>query len=219
VRTLSTMNQYYSLALLEMKNEKEIAIEVISITPESCDLSGAWVLNFDEIKKIRTIITGRALMISGSRNKIDKEITDLLTFEVKLQDFLKEARCAVSKAELSFENFREKNEAEYSQYMKVDPTSRKLLPKVVKKNLTKPEFHVWPVNFKISDSENFLTTFGRAGLIPSENNNLGNVLINARVIQLFIDWWREDEIERLNKIYILGESSHFSILPNCWIKS
>ena len=35
VRTLSTMNQYYSLALLEMKKENEIAIEVISITPNS----------------------------------------------------------------------------------------------------------------------------------------------------------------------------------------
>jgi hypothetical protein len=43
VRTLSTMNQYYSLALLEMKKENEIAIEVISITPNSCDLSGGFI--------------------------------------------------------------------------------------------------------------------------------------------------------------------------------
>ena len=201
-----------------MKKENEIAIEVISITPDSCDLSGAWVLNFDEIEKIRTIITGRALMIIGSRNKIEKEFTDLLIFEVKLQNFLDEAMSAVYEAEISFKSFQEKNDNDYKQYMKINPTARKLLPKVVKKNLTEPEFHAWPVDFEISDSKNFLTKFGRAGLIPAENNNLGNVLIVARVIQLFIDWWREDEIERLNKIYILGESSNFSILPNCWIK-
>jgi hypothetical protein len=135
-------SSYVSIALVEFLPENSIIVETLSITPDSCDLSGAWKIKDSDYSALNQIIEGRLVMIIGNRDLARGYLgTNNLT-EVDVQDFVVEAGRDARLANDSFENYVKQNEEDYARYMSVRPAERKSIPKVVKKKLVRPDFYV-----------------------------------------------------------------------------
>ena len=212
------MQQYASIAIVKSISEDATAVEVISVTPDSCDLAGAWILENSEHEKLMQILVDRLIIKMQLTELVSKRIGLYQEYEVKIEDFITEARKDAISAEHSYSTFMKKNEEEYLAYMAIKPAERKMLPQVKKKQLIEPNFYSWPAEFHIRDSEKFLVSENKMGLLSNNDNQMSDVLITSRVIKYFIDRWRQDEIERSNRLYVDGQSANVSILPLCWLE-
>lgn len=211
--------KYVSLAVVDFVSEKKIAIETISISQDACDLSGAWLLEVDDREVIKNILTGK-LIISLSADDNLKIIDGSLSVRtVSISSFLSDAKTEVSIANKLFESYVERNKREYAEYMGVKPLERKLLPKVIKKNLTPPEFSAWPDKVDLTNPAGELQQLGKLGKIQGTPSDMEKVLGASRLIQTLINMWKSDESERLNRVYVLGEDADSTILPKSWLNS
>jgi hypothetical protein len=208
---------YGSLAVVEFLDTGEVAIEAISFTSESCELSGAWIVSEKKTEELVQILAGRLLLQIGNRSQLAAELTGLRQLEVTVQDFIDEARMDAQSALVSFEEYVGLRDYEYSQYMSVNPKDRKLLPKVVKKKLVRPEFYQWPTQIDLSKGREFLVSVGKLGEIPGTPTGMKNVLTTARAIKHLVEMWQRDEIERSNRLYVVEQAAQISILPSCWL--
>jgi len=208
---------YGSVAVVEVFTTGEIAIETISTTQDSCELSGAWIISEKEVEALHRILEDRVLILIGDRSMAVKKLTKFLVREVNIQDFIDEARRDAQTAITSFENYVHQSQNEYAQYMAINPADRKLLPKVVKKKLVSPDFYKWPDQIELSKSQEHLKSLGKLGEISGTADGLKNVLTAARLIRHLIDMWHRDEIERTNRLYVVDQAAQVSTLPNCWL--
>ena len=209
---------YGSVAIAEVLATGEVAIEAISITPESCELSGAWIISEGEEEVLQQILADRLLIPIGDRSMAVAKLTKFLGQEVNIQDFIDEARIDAQSALNSFEEYVRQSDYEYAQYMSINPTDRKALPKVVKKKLVAPDFYQWPIQVDLNKSQDFLKSVGKLGEISGTPIDMKNVLTAARAIKLLVDMWHRDEIERSNRLYVLDQAAQIAILPNCWLR-
>lgn len=208
---------YGSLAVVEIQAQGEVAIETVSITKDTCDLSGAWMISIEPLKEVLQILDGRLLVIVGNRTKAEEIFVHNLGSEVTIQEFVVEADRDASAAVKAFEKYVFQNDEAYSKYMSINPTERKLLPKVVKKKLIHPEFYNWPQKIDITRPNEFLISQRRIGEITGADPRLKNVLATAKLVKFLIDMWRRDEFERKNRLYVNVSEAVVSILPNCWL--
>ena len=209
---------YGSVAIAEVLATGEVALEAISITPESCELSGAWIISEGEEEVLQQILADRLLIPIGDRSMAVAKLTKFLGQEVNIQDFIDEARIDAQSALNSFEEYVRQSDYEYAQYMSINPTDRKALPKVVKKKLVVPDFYQWPIQVDLNRSQDFLKSVGKLGEISGTPIDMKNVLTAARAIKLLVDMWHRDEIERSNRLYVLDQAAQIAILPNCWLR-
>jgi hypothetical protein len=210
--------KYVSLAVVDFVSEKKIAIETMSITQDTCDLTGAWLLEVDDREIILNILTGKLILGVSDVDRLAK-IDSLLNIRtVSISDFLSDAKAEVGIATKLFEGYVESNKREYAEYMSIKPQERKLLPKVFKKNLTPPEFSAWPDEINLADPVKELQHLGKLGKIQGTPSTMERVLGASRLIQNLINMWRSDESERLNRVYVLGEDAENTILPKSWLK-
>jgi hypothetical protein len=205
------------LAIVEVLASGEIAIEAISITPESCELSGAWIILEGEEEALQQILADRLLIPIGDRSTTVAKLIKFLDQEVIIQDFIDEARVDAQSALGSFEEYVHQSDLEYAQYMSINPTDRKALPKIVKKKLVAPDFYQWPMQVDLNKSQDFLKSVGKLGEIFGTPIGMRNVLAAARAIKLMVDMWHRDEIERSNRLYVVDQAAQIAILPNCWL--
>lgn len=212
------MPRHATIAILEKIHDSNVAVWKISVTEDGADLSGAWVFKDEEFKS--SFGNLNCDFVIGVENNLgDKELIDQIDAQrIDLNEFLNEASADVELGMANYAKFVTESEQKYSQYMAIEPSARKLLPKVQKKQLVPPEFKIWPKKFDLRQSIKFLEENGKAGLARAEKPELSNVLAAARVIQLFIQMWQSDEIERKNRIYINGESAEVTILPRTWLR-
>lgn len=208
---------YGSLAVVEVQAQGEVAIETVSVTTDTCDLSGAWLIPIEQLKEVSQIIDGRLLIIIGSRTQAKEILVNNLSSEVSIQEFVVEADKDASAAIKAFEKYLIQNDEAYSKYMLINPTERKLLPKVVKKKLIHPEFYDWPKEIDVTRPNEFLVSQRRIGEISGADPKLKNVLATAKLVKFLIDMWRRDEFERKNRLYVNDTDAVVSILPNCWL--
>jgi hypothetical protein len=208
---------YGSIAVVEVLTTGEIAIESISITPESCELSGAWLISEIEVEVLDQILAGRLLLPIGDRSKVVEMLNKFLEREVSIEEFVDEARWDAQSALTAFEDYVNQSEIEYAQYMSINPTDRKLLPKVVKKKLVSPGFYQWPEEIDLSKSQEILKSVGKLSEVPGTAVGMKDVLTAARLIKHLVDMWHRDEIERSNRLYVVDQAAQISILPNCWL--
>ena len=209
---------YGSVAIAEVLATGEVAIDAISITPESCEISGAWIISEGEEEVLQQILADRLLIPIGDRSMAVAKLTKFLGQEVNIQDFIDEARIDAQSALNSFEEYVRQSDYEYAQYMSINPTDRKALPKVVKKKLVVPDFYQWPIQVDLNRSQDFLKSVGKLGEISGTPIDMKNVLTAARAIKLLVDMWHRDEIERSNRLYVLDQAAQIAILPNCWLR-
>jgi len=201
----------------QLKSEK-IALWTVSVTSDRAELTGAWVVEKDDSRTLEQIISGRLILILGKAWKVDERLAGHSNSIVELPDFIREAKNEAESALIKFDEFVLKNEKKYKEYMAIDKASRKLLPKVSKKQLATPEFFNWPTDLTLNDSKKYLESRGKFGLVSVASDELANVLIAARCLQFLISMWQIDETERRNKVYIEGEDAAVTILPRTWLE-
>jgi hypothetical protein len=212
------MQNYASISILEQMDDSNIAVWKVSVSIDGVDLSGAWVFSSQEFESKIGILDGSLIIETTKTLKNRKLLEPLKAQKVDVSDFLSEARNDVELGNIAFEKFIVENEREYSEYMAVDPTARKLLPKVQKKQLLAPNFCDWPENFQLNQAIPYLESHGKAGVTKAERLELSNILGVARLIQLFVQMWQADEKERKNRVYVQGQSAEVTILPRCWLE-
>lgn len=205
------------MAIMQVLPTGEIAIEAISMTPDSCELSGAWFISELQAGHVDQILKDRLLIPIGARSMSVENLAHFFKQEVSIQEFIDEARLDVQNALKSFDDYVRQSDLEYTKYMSINPTDRKLLPKVVKKKLVPPDFYQWPLQIDLNNGQEFLISVGKMGEVSGTAEGMKNVLTAARVIKHLVDMWRRDEIERSNRSYVVDQAAQISILPNCWL--
>ena len=207
--------RYASIAIVDHISTEEVAIESISVTEESCDLSGAWLINSKDSQLLLNILSGKLIIELGSSESpaaISKSQD-----HVSIQDFLDDARQEIEVANKLFNDHVQRNLQEYSSYMQVPPAERKLLPKVVKKNLVQPDFSNWPDVVDLNNPEQGLRTLGKLESIVGTDPEMKRVLAASRLLQILVYMWKNDEVERNNRVYVLGSDAEMTILPRSWL--
>ncbi len=210
-------SSYVSIALVEFLPGNSIIVETISITPDSCDLSGAWKIKGSDYSVLNQIIEGRLVMIIGNRDLAQGYLGINKITEVDVQDFVVEAGRDARLANDSFDNYVKQNEEDYATYMSIKPAERKSIPKVVKKKLVRPDFYEWPDSIDINNAEKFLNSRGIRREFSGDDISFKNLLFSASLLKHLIDKWRMDEVERSNRLYVLGKEASISILPVNWL--
>ena len=215
---MRTSITYASVAIVEFLDTERFAIEVVSVTPETCELSGAWLVEGNNLDQLTQIVAGRLLIFIGDKSKQENYVALQTASEVNLQEFIDEARADATSAIQAFGEFVSQNERAYLAYMSIKLADRKLLPKVVKKKLALPEFYEWPETIAINSAEEVLTSMGKLGEILGTDRDIRKVLAGGRLVKHLIDKWRSDEIERSNRLYVTDSEAIVSILPTSWLK-
>ena len=210
-------SSYVSIAIVEFLPENSIIVETVSITPDSCDLSGAWKIEESDYSVLNQIIEGRLVIIIGNRDLAQGYLDTNQIAEIDIQDFLVEARDDARLANDSFDNYVKQNEIDYSVYMSVKPAERKSIPKVVKKKLVRPDFYEWPESIDINGAEKFLKSRGISREFSGHDISFKGLLFSANLVKHFVEKWRMDELERSNRLYVLGKDASISILPLSWL--
>lgn len=208
---------YVSIAIVEFIPENLIIVETISVTPDGCDLSGAWKIDSSDISLLNQIIESRLVIIIGNRDFAHDFLQNNKVTEVNLQDFADEASDDAKLAINSFDNYIQQNEIDYAAYMSVKPAERKSIAKVVKKKLVRPDFYEWPESIDINDAEEFLNSRGIRREFSGDDIRFKSLLFSANLVKLFIDKWRMDELERSNRLYVMGKEASISLLPLNWL--
>lgn len=209
---------YISIAIVEFLPENQIVVETISVTSESCELSGAWKVEQSDYALLNQIIEGRLLIVIGNRDLADNYLNANEVTEIDVQDFVLEAKEDAILAIASFDKYVTQNELDYAAYMSVKPAERELIPKVVKKTLVRPEFYEWPDLVDVNNAENFLNSRGIRREFSGDDISFKRLLFAANLVKHFIDKWRADEIERSKKLYVFGIQANTSILPLNWLE-
>jgi hypothetical protein len=211
------MQKYASIAVVDHVGDSALAIWKISVSTDGAELSGAWVFDNKEISRFQGILEGCLIFQTSDTLKNQEVLKRYKAQKVELKDFLMESRKDVKTSLAQFEDYVADNERKYKEYMAVEPSARKLLPKVQKKQLVSPVFSEWPEEFELSKSKEFLESIKKSGLADVEKDELKTVLVAARILQLFIQMWQADETERKTKIYVDAESAEVTILPRIWL--
>jgi hypothetical protein len=212
------MRNYASLVLVDQLESEKIALWTVSVTSDSAELTGAWIVEKNDSHTLEHIVSGRLILQLGEAWQVDENLAGHSSYIVELSDFIREAKNEADSALIKFGEFVLKNEENYKEYMAIDKASRKLLPKVSRKQLATPEFFDWPTDLTLNNSRKYLESKGKFGLVSVASNELANVLISARCLQFLIIMWQNDETERRNKVYIEDEAAAVTILPRTWLE-
>lgn len=211
-------SSYVNIAIVEFLPAKMIIVETISVTQDSCDLSGAWKIEEADFSLLNQIIKNCLVVIIGNRTFGQNYLNANNVTEVAIQDFIVEAKKDARLALESYNEYLKQTEIDYAVYMSVKPTERKLIPKVVKKILVRPEFYEWPDSVNINNAEMFLNSKGIRREFSGDDPSFKGLLFSANLVKHFIDKWRIDEIERSNRLYVLGKEASISLLPVNWFE-
>ena len=171
----------------------------------------------DDESKLKSVLSEKLLLLLDQGNSVPKEIIEFSEHIVSIDDFLSQAKQDAAEATKNFLHFKAINENEYETYMKVKPAERKMLPKVVKKNLIEPDFSIWPSAIDLNAAEEELKRMNKLGSIDGAGVEVRRVLSAARLIQVLILMWKCDEAERVNRQYVVGDQAVSTILPLCWL--
>ena len=216
INFMSADVSYASIAIVDTASLDFIAVETISVTAETCELSGAWVLKNANAHQLEELISGRLVLVIGNMDVFKKYAGSNFTL-ITIQPFLDQAIRDAKNAMKDFATFVKNHELEYATYMAIKPADRKLIPKVTKKNLIEPSFSKWPVTVDLESPENELRELGKLSEISGTPIEMRKILGVSRLIQVLVNMWHSDEIERLNRLYIHGEDAQISVLPDCWL--
>lgn len=209
---------YASLVVVGLVADDKVAIEAISVTVESCDLSGAWLVNLEDSAMIDSLLSEKIIIFLNQESETHGSFKKYSEMVIDINTLIEDAKAEINTANKLFNDYVERNQVEYSEYMKVPPADRKLIPKVLKKNLVPPVFSEWPDSVTLEAAENELVRMKKLGTVEGTPNEMKRILAASRLIQSLVNMWKVDEIERINRVYVLGQDSVNTILPPSWLK-
>lgn len=207
-----------SIVVVELVSEDTVAIEAISITLESCDLSGAWQVNLDDTSTLDLLLNDKLIICVNGESESLAVLKNYQEKFITINSLIEDAKVEIQTANNLFDNYVQKNQIDYLEFMKIPAAERKSLPKVVKKSLVAPEFSEWPDSVILDSAEIELAQRKKLGAVEGTPSEMKKILAASRLIQLLVYMWKADEIERVNRVYVLGQDSVNTILPPSWLK-
>jgi hypothetical protein len=205
-----------SLAVVCFEPKFGYSMETISIDTQSCSLAGAWDFKSLNEPEVKNILEKRLIVTSGVADgkHLAKEYSSSW---VNLQTFIADASTAAEDGVRRFNKFLEQNAKDYSEYMSIPPSERKLLPKVVKKKLEPLYAHSWKLDFDELKPELTLKQLGKRASIDGTPPNMKRVITTSWLIKHLVDRWREDEVERTSRSYLYPEGKDLQLIPISWM--
>ncbi len=208
---------YTSIAVINFGPLHHVSLVTVSVTPEQCVLSGAWIYSDSDSSAISQVLRGHLLIVLGDRSRAEAILKGSLATEVTLAAFLQEAGREARNGLESFENFVEQNKRDYSAYMTIRPVDRKLLPKTVKKKLIQPNFYDWPEEIDLEQASEYFDSVRKLSKIQGTPAEMETVITASRLVKLMVDMWRSDEEQRNNRPYLEREVVGHALLPKVWL--
>jgi hypothetical protein len=62
-----------------------------------------------------------------------------------------------------------------------------------------------------------LSKLGKLESISGTQPEMKRVLAASRLLQILVYMWKNDEVERNNRVYVLGSDAEMTILPKSWL--
>jgi hypothetical protein len=205
-----------NLGILSFEEQFGFSVETLSIDEQSCNLSGAWSFDDLEDTSLKNILLNRLLIVLGISdkesiaNRFESQTVEISTF---ISDAAQEAESGV----ILFNDYLEKNAKEYTQYMAVPPTERKLLPKVVKKKLEPIYAHSWNLTFDEFSPEQTLRQLGKRDYIAGTPGDMKRLIATSWLVKHLVNRWRDDENERKSRDYLYPDGASAELLPKSWM--
>ena len=206
-----------SLAIISYDQNFGYAIETISVDTNSCTLSGAWDFETLENPALTNILAARLVITCGIENGEDIA-NQFNSKRVNIKSFITDASNSAKDGIERFDRYLEENARQYSEYMSIPPSERKLLPKVIKKKLEPIYAHSWDISYDEFAPELTLKQMGKRESIEGTPPNMVRLITTSWLIKHLVDRWREDEVERTSRSYLYPEGRDLQVLPSSWLK-
>lgn len=190
---------YASIAIVEIQNASQIAINAISVTRSEVSLSGGWKIDLKNTKDIENILSNKVIVNLSNAADFERLLPSSVSQLSTFNDFLASAHKEAENA---------KNE--FLIYQQSDLSKRK--------KIVPPSFFAWPSEVHLNRIETELTKFGLQEKIVGTDPDMQGVLSVARLLKFFIQKWQSDEQSRSNRKYVVGESAKVTILPPSFFK-
>lgn len=208
---------YASIALIDFRLSGQVSLVTVSATEQECVPSGAWNYSSRQSSEFLQVLEGRLLIILGNQNKSSLLSDDLLEREVTIFDFVTSASKRARDFLDDYDVFVKRSDIEYADYMSVKPKERKLLPKLTKRSLVRPIFFDWPSTVNLDEASHYLESLGKFSHVQGTPSEMEKVISASRVLKLFIDAWRSDELERSSRSFIQSNEIRNLLLPETWL--
>ena len=102
---MTSVPTYASIAIVEVLGDNRIAIEVVAVTQDTCELAGAWLLDAPTQEQINEIIAGRLTLFTGDGN-LSLNLGQIYSaVTVRLLDFISEAKTLDELTRVSYEKY------------------------------------------------------------------------------------------------------------------
>ena len=162
-------------------------------------LSGAWLLDLEQIREVPELLTNSLVLEIGSKSRNHPKL-DPSAKTVDIQSFLASANkeCLVALNE-------------YIQFKNEKPGKR------VK--LVEPDFTLWPDSLNLEEASLHLAEVGRLSSILGTPQEMERILSAARLVKWLIEGWLHDEQERKQRSYISSSKPEIRILPPPWLQA
>jgi len=193
-------SRYATISVVELVNHNHVAIEAVSVTPDECALSGAWVLALDDKESLHAVLVGKPVIALSPEHALRESLAPLDLVFIRIDDFLEDAKREAQSALAAFDTFKA-----------TEPDKRK--------NSVRPVFYDWPASIDLKASEAELNNLGKSSQTLGTQGEMRGVIGAARLIAHLAGLWRQDEVARGNRRYIEGEAAERTILPRSWLAS
>lgn len=192
------------------------SIETISVDTNSCTLSGAWDFETLENPALKNILHARLVVTCGVENG-EVIANQFNSTRVDIKTFITDASNSAKDGINRFNQYLEENAKQYSEFMAIPPSERKLLPKVIKKKLEPIYAHSWDISYDEFSPELTLRQMGKRESIEGTPPNMVRLMNTSWLIKHLVDRWREDELERISRSYLYPEARNLQVLPSSWM--
>lgn len=213
---MSSTPTWANLGVICFEKGLGYSIETISVSTDSCTLSGAWDFETLEDAKLKNILNARLIITCGIENG-EVVANRFASKRVDLKAFISDASQIAKDGIERFNRYIEENAKQYFEYMSIPPAERKLLPKVTKKKLEPIYAHSWELSYDEFAPEITLRQLGKRESIEGTPQNMVRLITTSWLIKHLVDRWREDELERTSRSYLYPEGRNIQVLPSSWM--
>lgn len=216
---MTNFPNWANLALIIKHGSDGALVECFTVTEDSCELSGAWKFENLDNDDFRSIISNRLLLTPNSDLKLLLNTELMNSVYIDLDDLIFEASSEATSAVSVLEQFLKNNEKQYSEYMKISPSDRKLISKVNKLKLEPFYFNNWDFRINHSSPASNLNELKKRSVILGTPTEL--LLLNqySWLIKTIVEMWLQDEKERYARKKINPKFEEFRVLPVSWLES
>ena len=213
---MSSTPTWANLGVICFEKGLGYSIETISVSTDSCSLSGAWDFETLEDAKLKNILNARLIITCGIENG-EVVANQFASKRVDIKTFIYDSSQIAKDGIERFNRYIEENAKQYSEYMSIPSAERKLLPKVTKKKLEPIYAHSWELSYDELAPEITLRQLGKRESIEGTPRNMVRLITTSWLIKHLVDRWREDELERTSRSYLYPEGRNIQVLPSSWM--